>query len=325
MTISTHITRLAKAVALALALGAALAVAVAPSHATSPGKNGLLVYEAQVGPHIELFTVRPGGTGARQVTHFDDSDAVGAKWSPTGKQIVFMRIWNAGQSDESIKLYTMNADGSGLRAVNDGVSGVEPNWFPDSKRIVFLTGPPDALGIINANGTGFRKIPIPGPSSIENLFSPVVSPDGKQIAFVRDRPDVEFGVAGAVFVVRLTGQRFTRIMPWSVKSLGDLIDWSPDGSRIVYSAPALGSRVSGNVFTIRADGKGPQPLQQLTHTRGTTANNYANSWSPDGKKIAFERNRRGQYQIYAMNADGTGVTQITHGGDAHHASWGSHP
>jgi len=38
------------------------------------------------------------------------------------------------------------------------------------------------------------------------------------------------------------------------------------------------------------------------------------AWSPDGSKLAFARN----FEIYAMNADGTGQTQLTHntaGGD----------
>ena len=46
---------------LAIALGfAALvltAVAVAPSNATYHGRNGRLAYQAQVGKHIQLFTV----------------------------------------------------------------------------------------------------------------------------------------------------------------------------------------------------------------------------------------------------------------------------
>jgi Tol biopolymer transport system component len=39
----------------------------------------------------------------------------------------------------------------------------------------------------------------------------------------------------------------------------------------------------------------------------------------------FASNRSGKYQIYSMNADGTGVKEITRGNEAHLASWGSHP
>ena len=64
---------------------------------------------------------------------------------------------------------------------------------------------------------------------------------------------------------------------------------------------------------------------QLTHDSGGTINDGADSWSPDGTKIAFTSNRTGTYQIYTMNADGTDISQLTKGPDAHLAAWGSHP
>jgi TolB protein len=39
----------------------------------------------------------------------------------------------------------------------------------------------------------------------------------------------------------------------------------------------------------------------------------APSYSPDGRKIAFESDRGGSQQIYTMNADGSGVQRITFG------------
>lgn len=35
------------------------------------------------------------------------------------------------------------------------------------------------------------------------------------------------------------------------------------------------------------------------------------AWSPDGSKIAFSSNRDGNFEIYVMGADGTGVTRLT--------------
>ena len=34
-------------------------------------------------------------------------------------------------------------------------------------------------------------------------------------------------------------------------------------------------------------------------------------WSPDGSRIAFQSNRDGDFDIWVMNADGTGVEQLT--------------
>jgi TolB protein len=53
-------------------------------------------------------------------------------------------------------------------------------------------------------------------------------------------------------------------------------------------------------------------------------NNGADSWSPDGTRVAFVSNRTGTYQIWTMNADGTNVSQLTRGREAHRAAWGPH-
>ena len=73
---------------------------------------------------------------------------------------------------------------------------------------------------------------------------------------------------------------------------------------------------------MRPDGTG---LVKLTNSHGGKINNGLDSWSPDGKKIAFVSNRIGNYEIYVVDANGSGVTQVTRGPEAHHASWGTHP
>ena len=66
-------------------------------------------------------------------------------------------------------------------------------------------------------------------------------------------------------------------------------------------------------------------FRQLTHDAGGKIHNGFDSWSPDGRKIAFASDKTGTYEIYSMNADGTHVTQITRGPEAHLASWGTVP
>ena len=49
---------------------------------------------------------------------------------------------------------------------------------------------------------------------------------------------------------------------------------------------------------------------------------YWPAWSPDGKRIAFTSNRDGNYEIYVMNADGTGLRNVTqHPGQDNYAAW----
>ncbi len=125
----------------------------------------------------------------------------------------------------------------------------------------------------------------------------------------------------AVFVAQIGGGHgnLKRITPW--EKLGTRSTARPTAPESPSARTSATPR-SGNVFTVGVDGKG---LRQLTHVTGGTINDGLDSWSPDGKKIAFVSNKTGRYEIYSMNADGTGLTQITQGSEAHLASWGSHP
>jgi TolB protein len=297
-----------KLVPLTASIAAASALAVVPAQATFKGTNGLLVYQAKVGNHTQLFSIRPDGRGTRQMTHFTDSDGTNGVWSPNARKLVFLREWGPNKS----RIYTMNADGSGMHEFNPTLR-LAAAWLPNGRDLLVLQKL--RWTIVTAIGTQPRDAQIPGTGG-----SPCVLGDGKSVAMIASLGRTDGKTA--IFVGKIGGGNgsLKRITPW--ETLADKIDCSPDGTRIAFSAPSFDAPQSSNVYTIGADGTG---LRQLTHDRGGKINDGLDSWSPDGKRIAFVSNKTGTYEIYSMNVDGRDVTQITRGPEAHLASWGSHP
>ena len=93
---------------------------------------------------------------------------------------------------------------------------------------------------------------------------------------------------------------------------------SPEAGPVGSSA---GSNVEYQVFAMNVDGT---DLLQLTHRSAAfPAGIEAPAWSPDGSSVAFDGVADdGHIHIFAVNAEGTGLTQITSGdGEEIDASW----
>lgn len=310
-------TALAALVGLCLA---AAALSAPSSRATFRGTNGLLVYRAQAEGHTQLFTVRPDGSEPRQITHFTNSDAGWPAWSPDGTRITFERDFA-----NHAAIYTMSATGTDLQSLTPrGLNG-EPSWSPDGTKITFgryIPGKEASIWVMSADGSQLRRITtnrLPkndGCGGCAGQGSSAFSPDGRHIAFIW----IKGQHTSAIYTVGINGKGLHRVTRFT-RGVADKIDWSPDGTEIAFSSPEFGRPgKSVNVYAIHANGTG---LRQLTHQNGGTTNDGFDSWSPDGKQIAFVSNRDGTYEIYLMNTDGTNITQLTHGPEAHQAAWGT--
>jgi hypothetical protein len=97
--------------------------------------------------------------------------------------------------------------------------------------------------------------------------------------------------------------------PNAALPLGADPQWSPDGTRLVFSNIILSQPGGGYIYAINADGTG---LQQLAAYTGYYD---ALSWSPDGTQICFTSGvssgtgsgaQVGDYQLYSVPADGSG-------------------
>jgi Tol biopolymer transport system component len=96
--------------------------------------------------------VRRDGSHRREVVRFGGLRG-GVTWSPSGSRLVFpAKVGNAP------RIFTVRADGSGLRKVTDGAA---PAWSPDGSRIAFVRE--GELFTMAADGTDVQQVRGPLP------------------------------------------------------------------------------------------------------------------------------------------------------------------
>ena len=111
-------------------------VGASTAHATYPGHNGLIAFNAVTDGQNQIYTVRPNGHDLRQITH-GPGEALVPDWSPDGRQIVFE--FDRPNPPPFCSIEIMNADGSGIMDLTGDRNGCEapPSFTPDGQRIVF--------------------------------------------------------------------------------------------------------------------------------------------------------------------------------------------
>ncbi len=106
-----------------------------------------------------------------------------------------------------------------------------------------------------------------------NYFNPAFSPDGKRLAL-----EISDGKRSDIWVYEWERDTLTRLTFEGANNTNPV--WTPDGQRIVYSSQENGGTY--NLWWIRSDGAGD--AQRLAEGKNSQ---YARSWRPDGKVLAF--------------------------------------
>lgn len=177
-----------------------------------------------------------------------------------------------------------------------------PHWSPDGTQMIFMsyriTSPdtrPDIF-VLTPDGSRVRSLI----DSAGGDEWPQWSPDGSQIAFETDRDgnseiyvlDVESGQVHNL--TNSLGADYTPV-------------WSPDSLQIAFAGYNFGTaRMGVELHIMDSDG---QNLRQLTRQNASIRNIH---WSLDGRRLAFESVMDDDWDIYVINADGSGLERLSY-------------
>jgi hypothetical protein len=129
------------------------------------------------------------------------------------------------------------------------------------------------------------------------LSPPTWSPDGTKIAFVSDRDGNQ-----DIWVMDSHGSNLSNLTREEAKDYSPA--WSPNGDWIAFAS--VRDSPYWELYLMRPDGSDVQRL-----TWWEDASDWSPTWSPDGMRLAFASKRDGNWEIYAMDRDGSNLVRLT--------------
>jgi len=263
----------------------------------------------------DIFQAKADGTDPRKLITVSGSPH-GLTYSPDGSRI---RFDIAVPQTNSISLWEIRSDGSDLHPLRPG--GRNPIqeccgiWTADGRYYFFLSGPNvwamrEPAGLFRRHSSAPYQLTT-GPLTFGSMAP---SPDGKKLFVdaIQNRGElVSYDPKSHQFVPFLSGISageldFSRDGRWVTYTsypeqalwrcrvdgsdrlqltyspvFAGLPRWSPDGTQIAYIDAQPGR--PWKAFLISSQGGTPQEMLSETHTQADE------TWSPDGKKLAFGR------------------------------------
>ncbi|NSW80443.1 MAG: PD40 domain-containing protein [Chthonomonadetes bacterium] len=305
----------------------------------APLRRSTLIWEAIAGLVITLVMAGDGAAtpepGEAELCRRLDSqlNINEVDWQPNGDWIVFAREGDG--LGNTVYLWKVRADGSGLQQLTFRGVAETPRWSPDGSKIAFVQA--NRAWLINSDGTGLRAL------TRTQCVQAVIgwSPDGSRIALAVERGDepacilicnsttgeevsiIGNGVEGdwhpsgdylvTSWDASWTEPMYSHIVEIAVGTkqktfltTGAFDDYSPrysrDGQWIYFYAYRGGDGTQGYLCRVARTGGEPEVLTHLPDMAGFAL-------SPDGRSIVFVNALT--TDLYICRIDGTGLRKIT--------------
>ncbi len=177
--------------------------------------------------------------------------------------------------------------GEAVRVTKTAAAESFAAWSGDSKKLVYSSERNGTMQIFQYDFATESETQL---TSAGNDYSPVFSPDGKMMAFIRNgRKLMTYDVAAKQ--ERELCSFFTDSPPLIGKRS---IAWSPDNKWIAFLTYAPETRSYTNVSIVSATGATARPVSFLANS-----NAGAISWSPDGSYLLFDSSQRTENGVVA--------------------------
>ena len=207
---------------------------------------------------------------------------------PAGKIIYTCEIQGA-------EVCIIDADGSNWKRLTDTrFANFNASLSPDGQTAVYIVsdGTNSEIHELDVDSGSFHRLTALGKS----LGSPEISPDNQFIIFHSrsGRDNLQ------LWIMNRDGSNPRELYSESGKDAHDGT-WSPDGTQLLF---ALGKAENNNLYVMDFNGRDPRLLNTLIDTRGRS------DWG-GGDLIAFDMGGPWAHDVYTMNADGSGLRQVS--------------
>ncbi len=193
--------------------------------------------------------------------------------SPDGKKVAVVargEVFAASSKD----------GGDAVRITNTAAPESFAVWSTDSKKLVYSSEREDKLQLFQYDFATETETQL---TKNGNDYSPVFSPDGKFIAFIRN--------ARLLMIYDINSKQerelckfYTDLPPLIGK---DTIAWSPDNKWLAFLTTSPANRSYTNIAIVSVNGGEAKPVSFIANS-----NSGSLTWSPDGSFILFDSNQR---------------------------------